>query len=165
MYKDKRIENLRCPSSDKFSGVTLTGPPYYRNWRNYFVSLLNKTETSTEKLSLRRIRDVPWRVKHFCVWERAKEREREGKVVFQHQQHISTPFLSSGTCSPEHSQMSGHLCNNWEKERILQGKIGWVHSRRLPHYPLWQCWRILVVTNLFSKWGSKSSGLLPRAVG
>jgi len=44
MYKDKNIEDLRCPSSDEFSGVTITGPPNDRNGRNYFVSLLNKTE-------------------------------------------------------------------------------------------------------------------------
>ena len=44
MYKDKNIENLRCPSSDEFSGVAITWPPYDRNGRNYFVSLLKKKE-------------------------------------------------------------------------------------------------------------------------
>jgi hypothetical protein len=44
MYKDKNIDNLLCPTSDEFSGVAIIGPKYDRNERNYFVSLLNKTE-------------------------------------------------------------------------------------------------------------------------
>jgi len=122
MYKDTKIEKLRCPISDKFSVVAITGPPYDWNGRNYFVSLLNKTENHQLKdYPCGVFRDVPWRVKRFCVRER--ERERRQCCFATSAAHLHSLPLLRGM-RPRHSQTSDHLCKKRESERRPQGKIG-----------------------------------------
>jgi hypothetical protein len=91
-----------------------------------------------------------------CVWQR--ERERGGNAVFQ--QHP----LKICPSPPRHVAHSTArwlitcvMCNR--KKENYSKRHSWGHTGSLQHYPLemTQCWRILLMANLFSYWGSTCS--------
>jgi hypothetical protein len=101
-----------------------------------------------------------------CVCVCVTERQRRGNTVSQQHPLKIHPSL------PRHVAHSTARClvtcvtHNRKKEDYSK-RHSWSHTGSLQHYPLemTQCWRILLVANLFLYWESTCSGLLHHVVG